>query len=335
MTARYDSRKRITGVPMTQARRELYDCETPGYYHCISRCVRRAFLCGFDRYLGKSFNHRKKWIKRRLKQLLKIFAIDCFGYAVLENHLHTGLHNRPDRAAQWSDEEVARRWRKLFPRRTDSRGRSEEPNEEEISAITADKKLVELYRKRLSDISWFNRCLNENIARRANAEDNCTGRFWEGRFKSVKLESRGAILACCVYIDLNRIRAGTAKTLEESDFTSVQDRIARLLGQNSEELPDLVPIAHVTSEELTEERYVHLVDETGRLIKDGCGAISSELSPILTRLGISSRGWVLNACSQESLFKRVIGSTQNLRKLAANIGKKWLHGIHSAKIVFA
>lgn len=207
---------------MTCARSEIVDPNEVGYYHCVSRCVRRAFLCGYDRYLGKCFEHRKSWIRARLKLLCEVFAIECISFAVMTNHLHVLLRTRPDTVPQWSDEEVAKRWCKLFPARP-------EALEEKIKRIMSDPALVQLYRARLSDLSWFNRCLKENIARRANAEDECTGRFWQGRFKCQVIESPAALLSCSVYMDLNPIRAGMAKTPEASDYTSVQVRIRSLI----------------------------------------------------------------------------------------------------------
>ena len=207
------------------ARREIVDQDQVGFYHCIARCVRRAFLCGADIVSGKSFDHRKAWVQQRLEELAAVFAVDVCGFAVLSNHLHLVLRIRPDVAQDWSDEEVARRWWRLFPRRGPNREIIElEPHQ--LAALLADPQRVARWRERLCSLSWFMRSLCEPIARRANREDGCSGRFWEGRFKSQALLDEAAVLACSIYVDLNPIRAGVADRPETSEFTTAFERIA-------------------------------------------------------------------------------------------------------------
>jgi REP element-mobilizing transposase RayT len=78
-----------------------------GVYHCISRCVRRAFLCGRDVLTKRGYSHRKASLVGRLQYLASIFAIEVCAYAIMENHYHTILRIRPDLGASWSDLEVA------------------------------------------------------------------------------------------------------------------------------------------------------------------------------------------------------------------------------------
>ena len=203
-----------------------------GVYHCINRCVRRAFLCGTDAATGHCFDHRKQWIQDRLEYLAGQFGIDVLGFAVMSNHLHAVLRNRPDVVAQWSDEEVVGRWWMLFPKRRKEDGSPADPQEHELQMLAADAdKLAEL-RKRLSSLSWFMRCLAEPIARASNREDKCTGRFWEGRFKCQPLLDESAVAACMAYVDLNPIRARIAKTPQSSRFTSIYERMQSMKAEN-------------------------------------------------------------------------------------------------------
>ena len=190
-----------------------------GVYHCYTRCVRRAFLCGYDPVTGRDFSHRKALIVKRLEFLASIFAIDVCAYSVMETHLHDILRLRPDLASAWSDHEVATRWLTLYPRK------KKIPLEIQISALSSCPGRIAKLRRRLSSLSWFMGRLNEHIARLANKEDDVKGHFWESRFKCQALLDDAAIAACMAYVDLNPIRAGQAATPEESDFTSIQERI--------------------------------------------------------------------------------------------------------------
>ena len=318
---------------MTQPRSEVFNAEEVGVYHCVSRCVRRAYLCGYDSKSGQSFEHRRSWIRDRLTFLVQHFCIELVSYAIMSNHLHSLIRNRPDIAKRLSSREVAQRWRKLFPLRWEDGGVPAEPNEYEISEIVRSKALVKLYRERLSSISWFNRCICEYIARAANQEDQCRGRFWEGRFKSQKVEDLGALLTCSVYIDLNPIRAEMAATPEGSDYTSVQDRIRgkRKLCPT----PELVSIEEATGGGVTAEEYLELVDETGRVVKAGKrGVIPGHLAGILERLRIKPSQWVESTSHYGRKFKRVAGSSEALLEAARRAGKRWFHGLSAARAAF-
>ena len=83
-------------------RSQIVSADEVGVYHCVARCVRRAFLCGLDVESGHDYEHRKEWIRERLEELAAIFAIDICGYAVMSNHIHLVLRVRPDLARGWS-----------------------------------------------------------------------------------------------------------------------------------------------------------------------------------------------------------------------------------------
>jgi REP element-mobilizing transposase RayT len=293
--------------------------------HCVNRCVRRGFLCGLDQLTGKNYEHRRQWMRNRLEFLAGIFAVDVLGFSVMPNHLHVILRSRPDVVKTWSDQEVARRWWSLFPKRRNEDGSPAEPADTDLNHLTADVKTVAELRARLASISWFMRCTSEVIARLANAEDECTGRFWEGRFKATILPSESAIVACMAYVDLNPIRAGLAASPEKSDFTSAQERIADLKSADAVSTPDakdmriehgpkagwLAPVELEPKRKKVREKcsgrrasnkgclfmtlaeYLQLLDWTGRQLKPGKrGAIPKNAPPILDRLNLSAELWL-------------------------------------------
>ena len=225
-------------------RGEQFSCDEVGIAHVVQRCVRRAFLAGIDQATGKDYSFRREWIRRRMELLASVFGLDLLSYAVMSNHLHLILRTRPDVVETWSDEEVALRWLRLFPgkRLEEHLG---EPTDADLEQVLNTPGRVALLRKRLSDVSWFMKSLSEPIARLANKQDECTGRFWEGRFKCQRLLDEQAVLSAMVYVDLNPIRAAMASDLESSDYTSIQHR----LRETAERLGDvdklLQPVAGV------------------------------------------------------------------------------------------
>ncbi|GGB55171.1 hypothetical protein GCM10011502_30150 [Oceanisphaera marina] len=129
-------------------------------------------MCGTDLYSGQCFEHRRDWVEQRLLLLTQVFAIDIAAYAVMSNHLHVVLRIDIDTAQAWSDNEVVQHWHQLFKgtllTQRFAKGEAIEPY---FMALLNDT--IAEYRRRLTDISWFMRALNEPIARQANKEDNC------------------------------------------------------------------------------------------------------------------------------------------------------------------
>ena len=215
---------------MTRPRSSLISLADTPWYHVVNRCVRRAFLCGEDAATGQCFKHRRGWIETRIRELASVFTIDVAAYAVMSNHYHAVLRVDAARANTLSDDEVLRRWTQLFtgPVLVQRYLGGLPLGEAELQKVS---EFAQRYRQRLADVSWFMRVLNETIARQANAEDGCTGRFWEGRFKSQAILDEQALLAVMAYVDLNPIRAGMAQSLEDSAHTSIAARLSELQGK--------------------------------------------------------------------------------------------------------
>jgi len=309
---------------MPQPRNRQVSLEDTPYYHCISRCVRRAFLCGKDTHTGFDFEHRRQWIVDRIKLLCSVFAVDLCAFSIMGNHYHIVIRIDVDAVKQWSDEEVARRWMQIFsgPLLMHQYLGNADLTESERVYIA---ELFATWRKRLCDLSWFMRCLNEPIARMANAEDHCTGRFWEGRFKSQALLDARAVLACMAYVDLNPIRAAMAKTPEQSDYTSIQERILR------PESSCLRPFAEQGDDDtgipFGLKDYLELVDWGGRQIKrNKQGYIPSNAPPILTRLRMDASP-VLDYLAKDDLPSfGALGPVSMLKAFAKSVGRSFVKG---------
>jgi len=276
----------------------------------------------------------------------------------MSNHYHVILHVDAYAVTNWDQTEVIERWRKLFGGgvllERYLAGQCKTSAELDKVAETA-----EIWRARLMDISWFMRCLNESIARQANKEDNCKGRFWEGRFKSQALLDEGALLACMVYVDLNPVRAGICETPEASDFTSIQQRLQEYqektadnqtpsrsktrATENNSETSENIQLNAFTGGFNTqkgipfdEQDYFELTDWTGRAVHPKeKGSIPNGLPSLLTRLGMSKENWIEAVVGYEKHFSDYVGQEARIREAGASRGMRWIRGLRACQRLFS
>lgn len=313
---------------MALARKQLVDVSVTQYYHCISRCVRRAFLCG--KTDGKNYSHRRAWVLARLKVLTEIFSIKICAYAIMSNHYHLVLYVDTKTAKSWSDQEVIMRWKRLFKTAPDLANLQ----------ITVGDRLVEQWRRQLMDISWFMRCLNEYLAKRANLEDDCKGRFWEGRFKSQALLDEAALLTCMSYVDLNPVRAKMCTSLQESDFTSIQQRLHAYSKQKNynrfkPKLMDFQTNGDQQGIPFDEKQYIKLVHWTGSVVRqDTKGFIPLSIKSTLNMCDVNEKQWMRSMKYFGKSYSWVIGRMAEIKARCVFMNKKWIRGMRASNIYF-
>ena len=335
---------------MAIARAKLVDLTVTRWYHCVSRCVRKAFL------LGEGDHNRREWLENRLEELAEIFAVAVGGFAVMHNHLHVLLRLDPEVAQGWSDLEVVQRWGRLFPPR--DKFRQPIPvTDQWIQSHLGDAHWIATARQRLQNIGWFMKCLKEPLSRLANRQDKTRGTFFEGRFKSVAVVDEEALLKICVYIDLNPVAAKVATTPETSNFTSIKQRVGHVEAQGKTAELAAAEGGSVTGSRASagleeslwlcpiEDRrgldsvrvgmiqgfslgsYVKLVEYTGRLFRQGKASISAELAGIFERLGFTAETWgdAMGKLRGERLLGRIFAASRiKLRAIAKQLGVRHL-----------
>ena len=279
-------------------------------------------------------------------ELPKVFAIDIAAYAIMSNHYHVILHINTDRAKSWSDYEVVERWHQLFNGSVLSQKYLKTEGELSKVEMLVFQETIDEWRSRLQDISWFMRILNEAVAREANTEDGCTGRFWEGRFKSQALLDEAALMACMAYVDLNPIRARMATTPEQSDHTSIKKRCETAVKSSNpnhinQQETSLLPFVGNPKQRQPEgiqmklSDYLELVDSTGRVLrKDKRGTISAGAEKILDRLDVDEDQWLEMTSNFEECFSSFVGGESSLRMACENLNYQRPPGLATCKLMF-
>lgn len=344
------------------ARKEIVRDTQDGIYHCWSRCVRRAFLLGYDPQTKTDYSHRRDWMIDRLKLLAANFLIDVGFFAILANHFHLVLRTHPRLVKRMGSWEVARRWLRVYPGKRVLDGKWIEPTEDQVKALARDKDKIRKIRRRLASVSWFMSALSEYLARRANKEDNVRGRFFEGRFGCRAIVTDAGLLMAAIYNDLNQIRAGEAATPESSSWCSVWFRLEALKQEKRSKEPmsltdridcwlaklTLEPdeLGDVPAEEgrrasnkgllpMSLDDYLRLLDFSGRQIKAGKrGSIPANLKPILERIGVDPDQFLESVDKYPQWFRRFIGNTDDFFGRAKEIGRRSLHGVSHARRIF-
>lgn len=314
---------------MANARRLKSALQLTPYFHCTSRCVRGAYLCGVNHETGQNLTHRRRWLRSRLLKLSTIFSIKIAAFAIMENHFHVVLKVERELADSWSDQEVMERWHQLFKGTDLSRrrvnGECLTTQEGEALALT-----VKRWRMQLADISWFMRCTKEPLARMANREDGCKGRFWEGRFHSQILLDAQALLACMTYVDLNPMRARICTVPEDCRYCSLYLRAKAARTANEQTLPasvlSMAAIIHGGNESdslISTHDYLNMVDLVARQSRSGKnGKLDAATPTVLDRIGIRRSSWPTVQSSFRQDFHVLVGSRESIANACSTLGQR-------------
>ncbi|MEK7416011.1 MAG: transposase [Planctomycetota bacterium] len=305
--------------------------------HVITRCTRRAFLFGEGR------EHRRGWLSTSLAEALPHFGIDLITYAIMSNHLHLVVRLRPERVDDWTALEAARHALSVFPARSGWQNEALPLTTTLIEGYVAHRTWLKQQRERLKSLSWFMRVIKQAISRRANAEDDCRGHFWESRFHHVALLDEAAVIACMVYVDLNPLRAGMAKTIRKSCYTGARGRLLlndeaadeawesdeKSLAKRMVSVRSVAPVHVVSGEDqsswLNGPDYIHLVESTAAALAGAPkSAWHGQLMNACSRLALDIERWKSVKTTGGRFCGTALGAAATRRTLADHVQREWI-----------
>jgi hypothetical protein len=324
------------------------DKDSPGYYLMSNRCVRQMFNLGKGPG-EKQARERKIFMEELLLLLCCVFMVRLISFSFMDNHYHMVLFFDPTRVEKLSDEEVARLVLKLDAKSLKRREWTEDQREAWVQAFLKDRSRIRQWRESLSDPSKFMAYFNEVVAKKFNEEDGCKGHFWQSRFHSIKLEDFGAVLLSASYVDLNPVRAGVCGTLLESPHTAIRYRLGTELPEG-EQPGLLMKSRHITeglcsvqdwfaesgwggAPLIEQHEYVRLLEDMGRMHREGKSTLSDESIGVLARFDLSEIA--AKVCLQlRKIIRYVLGSPMSMQKGAKKRGLKWHQGVGKTKELY-
>jgi REP element-mobilizing transposase RayT len=308
-----------------------------GTYHVITRCTRRAFL------MGEARGHRRGWLADSISEMVPHFGIDLVTYAIMSNHLHLIVRLRPERVDEWTPLEAARHALNIFPARTGWQNEALPLSAALVENYSEHRTWLKQQRDRLKSLSWFMRVVKQGISRRANGEDECRGHFWESRFQNVALLDEAAVIACMVYVDLNPIRAGMAKTIRASSYSGGRGRLLlneeagendwehgeRALAKRMVGMRSVAPVHAVTGEELTSwvngPDYLQILESTHTSLSGAAkGSWHHHLVNACTRLSLDIDRWRQVMGEGGKFSGTALGSASTRQRLANHLKREWI-----------
>ncbi len=345
---------------MVLRRKDVFNRQQVGIYHVTTRCVRQAFLLGDDFQTGKSNHQRKRWIEEWFQSLTDVMLIEICAYAVMDNHTHSILRNRPDLLENMDDVEIAKRLVRLYPGFQCLQALPEEADPERVRELLSDPE--ELHRRKylLTDISIFMARWEEAVARRANKVDDKKGRFWEGRFHCQKLLDSASVLAATIYVELNPLRANIVELPEYSQYTSLVRRLKlvrlasgcslenlmdsdklekqRALSESVESQDNTKWVSNVLACEsflpFDRNKYLNVLDYVSRCKRPDKSSSPATAEKLLVRLGVDPERWRKTASNFEESYRLFAGSPELLSQTAVEKKKRCLHGMSTARYVY-
>ena len=326
---------------MTTSRSSQVSLSTTPWYHCTTRCVRQAFLCGKDVVSGKNCDHRRQWIEDRLVYLSTIFCIDIAAFAVMSNHYHVVFRVDTVGANELTDDQVIGRMGQLYRPNLGTKRYCENLSLSKEEQLAFQKQLKH-WRSLLTDLSRFMAEVNQFIARKANIEADRKGRFWEARFHSQAILDTAALLRTLVYVDLNPIRAKQSTSVLQSKHTSI---LRRLSTDNHGLMPFKKKVAAaspLTSADFSADwnstvlpissaDYQRLLDWTARYVKTAeMPATDGATEPLVLVLGYSGCQWMRSQVARTTWHQRAIGLADNIVNYCKALSRQriWVSADH-------